>query len=584
MSVNNAGTPGFANVLLNYGYDKVGNVLSVADKINNVAGGNNSYSYDALNRLTKLTQSGNGVSDKRVDFAYNALGQYTSINRYANLTGTQLVNGTTYSYDSLNRLTNLNHSNGTNNVAFYNYVYDVASRITKITDVDGATDYTYDNRDQLTGANHSNANNPDETYTYDANGNRITSSIHGNGYVTGQGNPLLSDGKYNYGYDNEGNLTKQTEIATGKVQELTWDYRNRLVAFVDKDAAGKETQRVEFTYDAFNRRIAKAVDTNPQDTTPALVTQFIYDGSNVLLEFVDSDGAGANQPVLDKRYLHGAGVDQVMAQESAGNVVWHLTDHLGTVRDLVNNSGAVVNHFVYDSFGQVISESNPAVDTRYLFTGREFDQEIGLYYYRARYYDQTTGRFLQSDPIGLQGGVNTYAYVGGNPVRSIDPYGLAEVIVWEPVGRGASSFGHVSSIANGKSYSWGTGGWDTNTDPATYIDRNRDFRSGIGVKIKMTPDQENRFEACLKRTGGSYSLSTNNCGTPPQNCLREVGIDDFYNYRDTTLGINRNHVFPVDLGNGLLSSPSAEAVISYPVKKEPTVIDRLRRAPWAWGL
>ncbi|MFM6776107.1 MAG: RHS repeat domain-containing protein, partial [Dolichospermum sp.] len=257
------------------------------------------------------------------------------------------------------------------------------------------------------------------------NGNRITSSIHGNGYVTGKGNRLLSDGKYNYEYDNEGNLTKQTEIATGKVQELTWDYRNRLVAFVDKDATGKETQRVEFTYDALNRRIAKAVDTNPQDTTPPVVRQFIYDGQNILLEFVDSDGAGANQPVLDTRYLHGAGVDQVLAQESAGNVEWHLTDHLGTIRDLVNNSGAVVNHFVYDSFGQVISESNPAIDTRYLFTGREFDQEIGLYYYRARYYDANTGRFLSEDPIGFDGGdSNLYRYVSNNTITLIDPFGL----------------------------------------------------------------------------------------------------------------------------------------------------------------
>ncbi|WP_217385551.1 Ig-like domain-containing protein [Dolichospermum sp. UHCC 0259] len=431
LSVNNAGTPGFSNVVLNYTYDKVGNFLSVVDTINGVAGGNNSYSYDALNRLTKLTQSGNNVSDKRVDFAYNSLGQYTSINRYANLTGTQLVNGTTYTYDSLNRLTNLNHSNGTNNVAFYNYAYDAASRITQISDIDGTTDYTYDNRAQLTGANHSNVNNPDESYTYDANGNRITSSIHGNGYVTGGGNRLLSDGKYNYEYDNGGNLTQQTEIATGKVQELTWDYRNRLVAFVDKDAAGNETQRVEFTYDAFNRRIAKAVDTNPQDTTPAVVTQFIYDGQNVLLEFVDSDGAGANQPVLDIRYLHGAGVDQVLAQESAGNVVWHLTDHLGTVRDLVNNSGAVVNHFVYDSFGQVISESNPAVDTRYLFTGREFDSETGLYYYRARYYDQTTGRFLSEDPLGSRSGdTNIYAALSNAPTIFVDPSGLKVEGTW----------------------------------------------------------------------------------------------------------------------------------------------------------
>ncbi|MFM6647620.1 MAG: RHS repeat domain-containing protein, partial [Dolichospermum sp.] len=230
---------------------------------------------------------------------------------------------------------------------------------------------------------------------------------------------------------------------------LTWDYRNRLVAFVDKDATGKETQRVEFTYDALNRRIAKAVDTNPQDTTPAVVTQFIYDGQNVLLEFVDSDGAGANQPVLDTRYLHGAGVDQVLAQESAGNVEWHLTDHLGTVRDLLNNSGAVVNHFVYDSFGQVISESNPAIDTRYLFTGREFDQETGLYYYRARYYDANTGRFLSEDPIGFNGGdSNLYRYVFNQPIIFVDPEGKILPII-AAVGVGVLIGGVIGGVSAG---------------------------------------------------------------------------------------------------------------------------------------
>jgi RHS repeat-associated protein len=425
LSENNTGTPNSPSVVLNYRYDAAGNLISMADTINGVTGGTNAYSYDALNRLGQLTQSGNNISDKRVNFAYNVLGQYTSVDRYSDLTGTQLVNRTNYSYDNLNRLTSLGHSNGTDNVAFYNYVYDAASRITQITDVDGVTDYTYDNRSQLTGANHGDSNNPDESYTYDANGNRTNSSVHGDGYQTGTGNRLTSDGTYNYEYDNEGNLSKQTEIATGKVQELTWDYRNRLVAIVDKDAAGNETQRVEFTYDALNRRIAKAVDTNPQDTTAAIVTQFVYDGEDVLLEFVDSDGvAGANQPVLTQRYWHGAGVDQVLAQESAGNVVWQLTDHLGTVRDLVNNSGAVVNHFVYDSYGQVISETNPAVGTRYLFTGREFDQEIGLYYYRARYYDATNGRFISLDPINIGSGtVNLYSYVGGNPISFVDMFG-----------------------------------------------------------------------------------------------------------------------------------------------------------------
>jgi uncharacterized protein RhaS with RHS repeats len=92
--------------------------------------------------------------------------------------------------------------------------------------------------------------------------------------------------------------------------------------------------------------------------------------------------------------LHGPSVDQVFAQEdAAGNVQWMLADHVGTVRDLVNNSGTVVNHLKYDSYGKVISESNPAFDTHYQFTGREFDDELNLQYNRARYYDVTLGRF-----------------------------------------------------------------------------------------------------------------------------------------------------------------------------------------------
>ena len=452
LSVDNAGTPNAPNVVLNYSYDGVGNVLSVADTINGVASGTNSYSYDALNRLTQLTQSGNGVSDKRVDFGYNAIGQFNTINRYSDLGGTQLVTGTNYSYDALNRLSNLTHNNGTADIAFYNFGYNADSLITQITDIDGVTDYTYDSRDQLIGADHSDDNNPDESYTYDANGNRISSSIHGEGYVTGDGNRLLSDGTYNYEYDNEGNLIRRTEIATGAVRELEWDYRNRLVAVIEKDAGGNETQRVEYTYDAFNRRISKAVDTNPQDAVGGEVTHFVYDGEDVLLEFVDEDGvSGANEPVLDKRYLHGPAVDQVLAQEDAsGNVQWHLADHLGTIRDLVDNSGTVVNHLTYDSFGNVVAETNPAINTRYMFTGREFDQETGLHYYRARYYNSSTGRFLSEDPIGFEAeDFNTYRYVLNAPVIYTDPEGL---IIPQLIG---GAFGVASGyLLSGGCYDW----------------------------------------------------------------------------------------------------------------------------------
>jgi hypothetical protein len=173
--------------------------------------------------------------------------------------------------------------------------------------------------------------------------------------------------------------------------------------------------------------------------------------------------------------------------------------------------------------------------------------------------------------------------VGGKPTIAADPLGLAEIIVWEPVGRGASSFGHVSSIANGRSYSWGTGGWDSNKDPASYIDNNTNFRSGVGQVIPMTPDQENKFESCLQKQGGKYNVFTNNCGSSAQSCLREVGINDFYQRGNTTLGVNNKHVFPVDLGNGLLSSRAVSTVKQYPAKREPTAWERMQRAPWAWG-
>ncbi len=427
LTSDNTSTPGAPNVVLSYGYDSVGNVKSVTDTINGVAGGTNAYSFSSLNCLTQLTQMGNNVRDKRVDFGYNAIGQFTAIDRYANLAGTQLVTGTDYVYNEMNRLASLTHNNGTADVAFYNFAYDAGSRITQITDIDGVTDYSYDNRDQLTASDRSDTNNPDESYSYEANGNRVSSSIHGEGYETGDGNRLLSDGTFNYEYDNEGNLIRRTEIATGVVRELEWDYRNRLVAVIDKNAAGNETQRVEYTYDVFDRRIAKVVDNNPQDAVNALVTHFVYDGSDVHLEFVDSDGA--NEPVLDIRYLQGPEVDQILAQEEVGgDAIWHLTDRLGTIRDLADNSGTVINHITYDSFGNVVSETDADFETCYLFAGREFDEETGLYYYRARYYDGIQGKFLSNDPIGFRGGdPNLYRYVFNSPINASDPRGEATI-------------------------------------------------------------------------------------------------------------------------------------------------------------
>ena len=423
-TVDNSGTPGLPSVVLTYQYDSVGNVTSLADSIGGNAGGTNSYQYDPLNRLTQLTQTGTNVSDKRVDFSYDPIGQLESIERFSDLGGTQSVVMSTFVYDTLNRLESLSHDKNSSNVAFFDLQYDAASRIIEISSVDDTASYSYDRRDQLVSAKRDIPGNLDESYAYDANGNPTQSHQHGDDYQTGPGNRLESDGLFNYAYDDVGNQIERTEIATGSVRQFTWDYRNRLVAVVDKDASGTEIQRVEFSYDSLNRRISKSVA-----AADTVLTHFVYDFDDVLLEFVDEDGAaGPSGSELARRYLHGIAVDQVLAQDDgAGNVQWHLTDHLGTVTDLVDNTGSVVNHIEYDSRGNILRQSDAAVTTRYLFTGREYDAETNLYYFRRRYFDSTVGRFLSEDPAGLVADVNNYRYAWNDPVRSTDPSGLQSV-------------------------------------------------------------------------------------------------------------------------------------------------------------
>ena len=102
-----------------------------------------------------------------------------------------------------------------------------------------------------------------------------------------------------------------------------------------------------------------------------------------------------------------------------------MPDHLGSVRTIVNDSGVTQNHIVFDSFGNVTSETNATVDFRYGFTGRERDTETGLNDHRNRYYDPEVGRWISEDPIGFAAGdVNIVRYVGNFVTGAVDPSGL----------------------------------------------------------------------------------------------------------------------------------------------------------------
>jgi RHS repeat-associated protein len=403
-SVDNTGTAGVPAVKFNYGYDTVGNLLTVNDSINGVNVGLTAYTYDLLNRATRLTQSGTGISNKRVDMAYNAVNRLTGISRFSDLAGTSAIAQTNYAYDNNQRLIQLSHKKGASTIANYDYSYDGNNRLTRtVSSIDGANDYSYDATNQLTGASHTTQTA--EAYSYDANGNRTSA-----GYGTGVDNRLLTDGIYNYAYDDEGNRTRRTETATGKVTEYGWDYRNRLTGVLFKDALGVVSKTIEYTYDVDDRRIGKKID-------GAVTERYVYDGLHIALAF---DGAG-NQT---HRYLYGTEVDQILADETPTRVLWALTDRLGSVKDLVDENGVVLNHINYDSFGRVVSQTDASVEFRYGYTGREQDAETGLDYYRARYYDPTVGEFISEDPIGFNAGdTNLYRYVGNSPTNWIDPSG-----------------------------------------------------------------------------------------------------------------------------------------------------------------
>jgi RHS repeat-associated protein len=387
----------------------------------------NEFAYDNLNRLTGLTQQGqlggNAVAEKRINFAYLADGRTSEISRFADVAGTQNVANTTFGYDGAGRLTALTHAKDTTTFAGYGWTYDAANRMTSFTNSVYTSEdavYTHDDLGQLLGATRSDPAD-DEAYAYDENGNRITAN--GDAYTTGLNNRITSNGTNSYLYDAEGNITRITNIATGDYRDLQWDYRNRLTKVTQFDNADAEQWRVEYVYDAFNRMVGRTEFLNAS-ATPTSEGIFIYDGYQMILTL---DGSGNVQG----RTLWGNGVDQILATEdAAGNVTWPLTDHLNTVRDIVSydsgtNTTTLGNHIVYNSFGEVLSETNPGVNSDFTFTARYTDATTGLQWNLHRWYVPSIGRWASEDPIGFDAGdPNLARYVGNGPTGNTDPSGL----------------------------------------------------------------------------------------------------------------------------------------------------------------
>lgn len=363
---------------LTYAYDANGNRTQMSAGAGNTTG----YQYDAVNRLTRLTDR----TGAAYAYGYDAVGALTS---------RALPNGVTsvYSYDLMNRLTRLRHAKLAAAIADYQFQVTPVGNVTRIAEPSGAHSYAYDAVDRLTSATHPSL--PAESYTYDAVDNR-TSSHRAKAYTYQPVNRLASADDLLYTYDANGNLTSKTEGAGRWV--YGWDYENRLTQVTRPDG-----QVITYKYDALGRRVERGKG--------AEWTRFTYDEEDVVLD-VASDGSTVE-------YVNGLARDEKLARRDGRGTHYFIADHLGSTRALTDASGAVVERLDYDSFG----DGAGSAVTRYGYTGRELDADTGLLYYRARWYDPQTGRFLSEDPSEFDGGFNWYAYVGGNPLSFNDPDG-----------------------------------------------------------------------------------------------------------------------------------------------------------------
>ena len=253
-------------------------------------------------------------------------------------------------------------------------------------------------------------------------------------------------------------------------------------------------------------------------TVSGTTTKYCYDGAQVIAEY---EGG-----TLVRKFVYGPGIDEPIAMiavdgETETWYYYHF-DGLGSVAALSDEDGDVVESYSYDVFGEPSASSS--IGNPYMFTGRRWDEETGLYYYRARMYSAVLGRFLQPDPIGYAGGLNLHAYCGNNPVNWIDPWGLDVWIAKHGFGGWHGNINVGQPDGDYVSYSYAQAEYFRSASFMKQFKRwinpigregvwYRDSRKGGSIKdcFKTTPEEDKEIIGLLDATVGSragYSLSS----------------------------------------------------------------------------
>lgn len=264
------------------------------------------------------------------------------------------------------------------------------------------------------------------TYNLDPVGNwnsKITDAVIQT-RVHNEANELIRIDATNLTYDDNGNLQNDGAYA------YAYDEENRLIRVTRNSDAAIAGQ---YQYDALGRRVKKIA--NPAGVP--IETRYFYDGARIIEE---QSAAGATQAT----YTYGNYIDEVLTMDRGGQTYYYHQNNLWSVEAITNGAGVVVERYSYDAYGRasVFTASgvpippsawgtpHSVIFNPWMFTGRQLDEETGLHFYRARYFDPKQGRFITRDPIGNWGDKanagNAYSYVGNNPQRFTDPSGFVE--------------------------------------------------------------------------------------------------------------------------------------------------------------
>jgi RHS repeat-associated protein len=373
----------------NYGYDPAGRMTSEQWRPEGVGGISftTGYGYDAANNRTSIAWPGAWTAT----YAYDAANRIQTVS-FPGASGTQTV---TLNHDSLSRRTGIDRPGA---AADSSYAYEPDSDLASLSHAfvagsgPGAVSFSYG---------------------HDAAGKTTTIGISqpafewlpSLSYATTYGaanvlNQISSAGGVSIPWTTDGNMV------TDGVTTYIWGYGNRMIA------ANRSGMSATYDYDSDDRRTKKTVN--------GVVTRMMWSGADELAEY------DVNGDLIRRFVPDGTGaMDARLATVTAANAVyWHHVDHQGTVIATSDSAGQTVGTASYSPYGEFAAgTTTPPQHSPFGYTGRQYDVETGLYYYRARYYSPKLGQFLSMDPVGTKDDPNLYLYVGLDPVNATDPTG-----------------------------------------------------------------------------------------------------------------------------------------------------------------